>query len=105
MNKNDLLNNFRGLAGELMESIRGKEQDAPIKKTAAKSAAAKAAAPKKPVDPRIMQNLIRHGIVILLVIVCCFSVIFASCAKAESAPADGGSAPIESAEPSVTPAL
>ena len=109
MNKKDLLNNFRGLAGELMESIRGDQQTeqkkpAPKKAAPAKVAPKKAASPKKPISPHLMQDLIRHGIVLLLVIICCFSVIFASCAKAEPAPADGGT-PIESAAPAVTPAL
>ena len=106
MNKNELLNNFRSFAGELMESIKGDQQSAPKNKAVPKTKAPAKSAPKKPAGPRAMQELIQRGVILLLIFICCFSVIFASCAKADNIPATKEETPVtESAPPAVTPAV
>jgi len=100
VSKQDFWGNLRQKGGEVFNSVKSAGENA------VKAGIKRSNAEKKSASPRSMAELIQRAVIILLVLVCFISVIFASCAKAEPAPPADGTAVTDSAEtPSVSPAL
>ena len=96
MNKQDLLNSLRGVGGELLS--RAKLVGESAVRAGAKSAAGRST------SPRSMADLVQKAVITLLVLVCFFCAIFASCAKTEAETPEQDTAVTQRSEdPSVTP--